>query len=144
MDDNDGSDSALFELDDRLIDYDMLTADPEDADRIYQELKERAMRQRRKDLKDKEIEDAIEIDESEESGSEETQAESDIHSASKLQQVLEKSSKQEIEDFTNGLLNFINKADKRKIDSLLPALKFLVSQVFILANIFYLGRTKFT
>ena len=35
MDDNDGSDSALFELDDRLIDYDMLTADPEDADRIY-------------------------------------------------------------------------------------------------------------
>ena len=44
MDDNDGSDSALFELDDRLIDYDMLTADPEDADRIYQELKERAMR----------------------------------------------------------------------------------------------------
>ena len=102
------------------------------------------MRQRRKDLKDKEIEDAIEIDESEESGSEETQAESDIHSASKLQQVLEKSSKQEIEDFTNGLLNFINKADKRKIDSLLPALKFLVSQVFILANIFYLGRTKFT
>ena len=107
MDDNDGSDSALFELDDRLIDYDMLTADPEDADRIYQELKERAMRQRRKDLKDKEIEDAIEIDESEESGSEETQAESDIHSASKLQQVLEKSSKQEIEDFTNGLLNFL-------------------------------------
>ena len=93
MDDNDGSDSALFELDDRLIDYDMLTADPEDADRIYQELKERAMRQRRKDLKDKEIEDAIEIDESEESGSEETQAESDIHSANKLFQVLEKSSK---------------------------------------------------
>ena len=35
MDDNDGSDSALFELDDRLIDYDMLTAEPEDADRIY-------------------------------------------------------------------------------------------------------------
>ena len=137
MDDNDGSDSALFELDDRLIDYDMLTADPEDADRIYQELKERAMRQRRKDLKDKEIEDAIEIDESEESGSEETQAESDIHSASKLQQVLEKSSKQEIEDFTNGLLNFINKADKRKIDSLLPALKFLVSQFLNFHPYFY-------
>ena len=88
------------------------------------------MRQRRKDLKGKEIEDAIEIDESEESGSEETQAESDIHSANKLFQVLEKSSKQEIEDFTNGLLNFINKADKRKIDSLLPALKFLVSAFF--------------
>lgn len=35
MEDNDGNDSALFELDDRLIDYDMLTADPEDADRIY-------------------------------------------------------------------------------------------------------------
>ena len=35
MDDNDGSDTALFELDDRLIDYDMLTAEPEDADRIY-------------------------------------------------------------------------------------------------------------
>ena len=84
MDDNDGSDTALFELDDRLIDYDMLTAEPEDADRIYQELKERAMRQRRKDIKDKEIEDAIEIDESEEDASNETQAESDLQSANKL------------------------------------------------------------
>ena len=84
MEDNDGSDSALFDLDDRLIDYDMLTAEPEDADRIYQELKERAMRQRRKDLKDKEIEDAIEIDESEEDASNETQAESDLQSANKL------------------------------------------------------------
>ena len=83
MDDNDGSDSALFDLDDRLIDYDMLTAEPEDADRIYQELKERAMRQRRKDLKDREIEDAIEIDESEEDASNETHAESE-QSANKL------------------------------------------------------------
>ena len=85
MEDNDGSDSALFELDDRLIDYDMLTAEPEDADRIYQELKERAMRQRRKDIKDKEIEDAIEIDESEDA-SEDTEADSatDFQSANKL------------------------------------------------------------
>ena len=42
------------------------------------------MRQRRKDIKDKEIEDAIEIDESEEDASNETQAESDLQSANKL------------------------------------------------------------
>lgn len=32
-----------WELDDRLIDYDMLSAQPEDADRIYEELKKRAL-----------------------------------------------------------------------------------------------------
>lgn len=32
-----------WELDDRLIDYDMLSAQPEDADRIFEELKKRAM-----------------------------------------------------------------------------------------------------
>lgn len=33
-----------YELDDRLIDSDMLMAEPEEADRIYLQLKERAMR----------------------------------------------------------------------------------------------------
>lgn len=32
-----------FEIDDRLIDYDMLSAQPEDADRIFDELKKRAL-----------------------------------------------------------------------------------------------------
>ena len=32
-----------WELDDRLIDYDMLSAQPEDADRIFEELKKRAL-----------------------------------------------------------------------------------------------------
>ena len=64
IDDYDSSDSATLEIDERLLDNDMLIADNEEADRIYRELKERALKQRRKDIKDREIEDAIEIDES--------------------------------------------------------------------------------
>ena len=58
-------DSLAWEIDDRLIDFDMLTSDAADADRMYLELKERAIRQKKKELKDKEIEDAIEIEEAE-------------------------------------------------------------------------------
>ena len=38
-----------WELDDRLIDYDMLSAQPEDADRIFEELKKRALAQKKKE-----------------------------------------------------------------------------------------------
>ena len=38
-----------WELDDRLIDFDMLSAQPEDADRIFEELKKRALAQKKKE-----------------------------------------------------------------------------------------------
>ena len=43
------ADEEHWELDDRLIDYDMLSAQPEDADRIYEELKKRALAQQKKE-----------------------------------------------------------------------------------------------
>lgn len=125
LDDCDVSE-LLYELDDRLIDYDMLSAEPDDADRIYQELKERALRQRRKEIKNKEIEDAIEIDETEE-GVEESESSSDFQGTEKILNLIKGYSKMEREDFTNNLPNFANKRDKRQIDILLPALKELVS-----------------
>ena len=42
-------DEEHWELDDRLIDYDMLSAQPEDADRIFDELKKRALAQKKKE-----------------------------------------------------------------------------------------------
>ena len=44
IDDYDSSDSAALEIDERLLDNDMLIADNEEADRIYRELKERALK----------------------------------------------------------------------------------------------------
>ena len=43
-----GSDEH-WELDDRLIDYDMLSAKPEEADQIYEELKKRALAQKKRE-----------------------------------------------------------------------------------------------
>lgn len=112
IDDCDYSDSAMLELDERLIDYDMLMADNEEADRIYHELKERALKQRRKDIKDKEIEEAIELEdlESEESDSSSSEV---FAGQEKILSLLERYNRQEKEDFANSLPNFANKRDKR-------------------------------
>lgn len=50
---------AHWDLDDRLIDYDMLVAEPEEADKIYQELKERALRRKRIEAKEAKIEEVM-------------------------------------------------------------------------------------
>lgn len=142
LDDCDSSE-LMWELDDRLIDYDMLNADTEDADRIYQELKERALRQRRKEIKNKEIEDAIEIDESEE-GTEESDSSSDFVGTEKILNLIKGYTKMEREDFTNNLPNYANKRDKRQIDILLPALKELVSPPHWLLTVALLPRRRRT
>ena len=54
-DEFDSSNSAFWDLDDRLIDYDMLVAEPEEADRIYRQLKERAMRRAAVSAKERRI-----------------------------------------------------------------------------------------
>lgn len=55
--------------------------------------------------------------------------------------ILEKSQLEERLDFTNGLLNFVNKIDKRHIDGLLPALKLLVSHLTNCARLsFFVGQ----
>jgi len=55
-DEFDSSNSAFWDLDDRLIDSDMLVAEPEEADRIYRQLKERAMRRAAISAKERRIE----------------------------------------------------------------------------------------
>ena len=47
--------------------------------------------------------------------------------SAKILELIRGYSKNEREDFTNNLLGFANKKDKRQIDILLPALKELVS-----------------
>jgi hypothetical protein len=42
--------------------------------------------------------------------------------------ILQKSSATERLDFTNRILNFANKQERKYVDSLLPALEFLVSK----------------
>jgi hypothetical protein len=125
IDDYDTSDSASFEIDERLLDNDMLIADKEEVDRIYKELKERALKQKRKDIHDREIEDAIEIDEDEFSDSESGSTEAFSGTTEKILSLLERYNKTEREDFTNSLPNYANKKDKRQIDSLMPVLNVL-------------------
>ena len=54
-----------WELDDRLIDYDMLSAQPEDADRIYEELKKRALAQKKKEKAHAEVDYLLELEDEE-------------------------------------------------------------------------------
>ena len=51
----------------------------------------------------------------------------EIVGSAKILELIKSYSKMEREDFTNNLLTFANKRDKRQIDILLPALKELVS-----------------
>ena len=105
-----------YELDDRLIDSDMLMAEPEEADRIYIQLKERAMRRAAIAAKERRLRKVIdEDDEVEEEEDEDAQAEADRkeQSANKIKAILEKSSQTEKLDFTNGLLNFVSQMDRR-------------------------------
>ena len=115
-----------WELDDRLIDYDMLSAQPEDADRIFEELKKRALAQKKRESAHAEIDFLLEI--GEEVDEEESDSSAEILGSAKILELIKGYSDGEREDFTNNLLNFANKKDKRQIDILLPALKELVSK----------------
>ena len=114
-----------WELDDRLIDYDMLSAQPEDADRIYEELKKRAMAQKRKEKAHAEVDYLLELDDEE--NKDESDAPDEMVGSAKILDLIKGYTDMERLDFTNNLLTFANKKDKRQIDILLPALKVLVS-----------------
>lgn len=118
-----------FEIDDRLIDFDMLSAQPEDADRIYEELKKRALAQKKKEKAHAEVDFLLELDEEEETDDTESSG-SEIIGGAKILELIKGYSKMEREDFTNNLLTFANKKDKRQIDILLPALKELANDEF--------------
>lgn len=133
--------SSHFDLDERLIDYDMLVAEPAEADRIYLELKERSLRSKRAAAKEQMMRQIIEEEEEvieeenekrkSESSSSSSQRQSEVDRLSaqsaKILNILQKSSATERLDFTNSILNFANKQERKYVDSLLPALEFLVS-----------------
>ena len=107
----------------------MLSAQPEDADKIYEELKKRALAHKRREKAHDEIDSALEIDEIEQ---EDDTSESSVEmlGSTKILELIRGYSKMEREDFTNNLLGFANKKDKRQIDILLPALKELVGPLY--------------
>ena len=107
----------------------MLSAQPEDADKIYEELKKRALAQKRREKAHDEIDSALEIDEIEQ---EDDTSESSVEmlGSTKILELIRGYSKMEREDFTNNLLGFANKKDKSQIDILLPALKELVGPLY--------------
>ena len=117
-----------WELDDRLIDYDMLSAQPEDADRIYEELKKRALAQKKKEKAHAEVDYLLELEDEE--NKEERDSQDDMIGSAKILDLIKGYTDMERLDFTNNLLTFANKRDKRQIDILLPALKVLVSTLF--------------
>jgi len=104
----------------------MLSAQPEDADKIYEELKKRALAQKRREKAHDEIDSALEIDEIEQEDDTSESSSEIVGSSTKILELIRGYSKMEREDFTNNLLGFANKKDKRQIDILLPALKELV------------------
>ena len=120
-----------WELDDRLIDYDMLSAQPEDADRIFEELKKRALAQKKKEKAHAEVDFLLEMEDGGEYGDED-QDDDQFGSANqtKILELIKGYTKVEREDFTNNLLTFANKKDKRQIDILLPALQELAQDEF--------------
>ena len=117
-----------WELDDRLIDFDMLSAQPEDADRIFEELKKRAMAQKKKEKAHAEVDYLLELEDEELEETSETSSE--ILGSAKILELIKGYTKLEREDFTNNLPTFANKKDKRQIDILLPALKELANDEF--------------
>ena len=109
----------------------MLSAQPEDADRIFEELKKRALAQHKQAKAHAEVDFLLEI-EDQEYGDEEMDngGMGDITGSAKILELIKGYSKIEREDFTNNLLTFANKKDKRQIDILLPALQELAVDEF--------------
>ncbi len=128
----------FFDIDDRFIDVDMLVADPAEADRMYMELKERAIRRRKHEIKEAAMQKAMmpaedDMDdelpedflESETRQSSSSEQDRKSEQANKILNILENSTATEKLDFTNGLIGFADKIERRNLDALLPALKLL-------------------
>lgn len=106
----------------------MLSAQPEDADRIFDELKKRALAQKKKEKAHAEVDNLLEIDDEE--NDDDSEGGLEIIGSAKILELLRGYSKMEREDFTNNLLSYANKKDKRQIDILVPALKQLAKDEY--------------
>jgi hypothetical protein len=65
LDDPDSLPDDMWELDDRLIDTDMLQLENEEANRVYKDLKSRALRRQQQEKKRKKMDDILNEDDEE-------------------------------------------------------------------------------
>ena len=133
LDNNNKNSTSMWAIDGMLIDEELLYAEDEEADRIYQELKARSFRRRKMEESENRLSNAMmhdqDIEEEEQTSSaKEPKLNQSNQSYEKIKAFIKKSNQQEKLEFTQGLLNFANKIDKRfLIEGLLPNLKTVVS-----------------
>ena len=122
----------MWELDDRLIDTDMLQLEGDEANKVYLDLKSRALRRQQNEKKRKKMDDILDEDEGgidDASTSEKSTRSSVVGDDQKrIQQdkllgMLKKMGNQEKLDFTTNVINHIeNSFDRRNYDTLMPGL----------------------
>jgi hypothetical protein len=128
----------MWELDDRLIDTDMLQLEGEEANRLYFDLKSRALRRQQSAKKQKKVADAMISDEDTEGNEwdsgDERNPRGSITSGedfkktqiNKVLDILNKSSTQDKLDFSQNLLNFSEtNLERKNFDALMPGLSIL-------------------
>lgn len=136
--DNSNSKNASWAIDSMLIDEEMLYLEDEEADKMYQELKQRSVFRRNLEEKENRLNIAMQAaadEEAEEDGKSQaaTQAnkinQGSNQSFEKIRKFITKSNQQEKLEFTQGLLNFANKIDPRFLtEGLLPNLEILAKE----------------
>lgn len=114
-----------------LIDEEMLYLEDEEADKMYLELKQRSQRRRNMEEKENRLNIAMqEAAEEEEQEEDSVERRTEVNqSFEKIRNFIKKSNQQEKLEFTQGLLNFANKIDRKFLtDGLLPNLKLLAGE----------------
>lgn len=138
----DESNASAWAIDGMLIDEELLYAEDAEADRIYQELKQKSLRRKNleenehrlslqmmKEVNEEESRDSFSLSSSQTSASTGRMSTSGkSQSFEKIKQFLQKSDHNAKLDFTQGLLNFANKIEKKfLLEAVLPALKLLAN-----------------
>lgn len=137
--DNSASKNTSWAIDSMLIDEEMLYLEDEEADRMYQELKQRSVFRRNLEEKENRLNIAMQAaadEEAEEDSKSQaaTQAnkinqQGSNQSFEKIRKFITRSNQQEKLEFTQGLLNFANKIDPRFLtEGLLPNLEILAKE----------------
>ena len=128
---NSKSASMSWAIDSMLIDEEMLYLEDEEADKMYQELKQRSVRRRNMEEKENRLNSAMRAaaEEEERPVEEEVPSKMVNQSYEKIKAFIKKSNQQEKLEFTQGLLNFANKIDRKFLtEGLLPNLELLAKE----------------
>jgi len=121
----------MFLLEDHLIDTDMLQMDGEEANKLYNDLKQRAIRHQQKKIRELKIKTVLNQEQFDQENDDEMINQqqhrgSETVASSKILEILQKSNTQDRLDFCNNLQNFIdNNLEHRNCDALMPGLDLL-------------------